>query len=336
MRPTAPRASAARTPTGRCMTLVPATDSNITRAANALRDGGLVAFPTETVYGLGADATNGEAVAAIFEAKNRPRFNPLIVHVGNLEAARKYARFSGMAEQLAQAFWPGALTLVLPKLPDCPIAELTTAGLDTVALRAPAHPVAQALLEAANVPVAAPSANRSGHVSPTLAAHVEADLGQRPVFILDGGPAPLGLESTVVDASQQSPILLRPGAITRAEIEAVTGISVGDAITGERPASPGQLASHYAPRASLRLDVTNPRDGEALLAFGPETPAHKGPCINLSGTGNLREAAARLFAALRELDASETQKIAVMPIPAEGLGEAINDRLKRAAAPRGD
>lgn len=334
MRPAAHRASGAPIPTGRDMTLIPATDRNIRRAAQALREGELVAFPTETVYGLGTDATNGEAVAAIFEAKGRPHFNPLIVHVANLEEARKYAVFSNAAEQLAQAFWPGALTLVLPKLADSPIADLTTAGLDTIALRAPAHPVAQALLEAAGVPIAAPSANRSGHVSPTLAAHVEADLGKHAAFILDDGPAQLGLESTVIDASSGNPVLLRPGAIPRAEIEAQFGMTLGEAGATERPTSPGQLASHYAPRASLRLDATETRDGEALLAFGAEVPVHKGPCINLSSKGDLREAAAKLFAALRELDASGARNIAVMPIPTQGLGEAINDRLKRAAAPR--
>ena len=316
------------------MTLIPATDRNIRRAAQALREGELVAFPTETVYGLGADATNGKAVAAIFEAKGRPHFNPLIVHVASLEDAQKYAAFSGAAERLAQAFWPGALTLVLPKLPDCRIADLTTAGLETVALRAPAHPVAQALLDASGVPIAAPSANRSGHVSPTLAVHVEADLDAHVSFILDGGPALLGLESSVIDASKKNPHLLRPGAITRSEIEAVLGMALGEAADAERPTSPGQLASHYAPRASLRLDATEIRDGEALLAFGAEIPVHKGPCINLSRKGNLREAASKLFAALRELDASGAPNIAVMPIPKQGLGEAINDRLKRAAAPR--
>lgn len=302
----------------------------------ALRDGALVAFPTETVYGLGADATNGEAVAAIFEAKDRPRFNPLIVHVSGLEAARALADFSGRAMELAAAFWPGALTLVLRKLPGCRIADLATAGLDTVALRVPAHPVAQALLEAAEVPIAAPSANRSGRVSPTSAAHVEADLGDRPAFILDSGSCAFGLESTVVDATPQNPRLLRPGAIPRAEIEAVLGFPLAHADPQKGIASPGQIASHYAPRAELRLNASEVRDGESLLAFGDNVPVHNGACVNLSPKGNLREAAARLFAALRELDASGARMIAVMPVPAEGLGEAINDRLKRAAAPRGD
>lgn len=317
------------------MSVVAATDSAIARAAKALKEGELVAFPTETVYGLGGDATNAHAVARIFELKGRPRFNPLIVHVSGMEEAQKFADFSDMALTLAEAFWPGELTLVLPKAPGCAIADLATAGLDTIALRIPAHPVAQALLEEAKVPVAAPSANRSGHVSPTCAAHVEADLGNGPAFILDGGPAPLGIESTVVDVTGDGSRLLRPGAVARTDIEAVMACPLASGEDTARPASPGMLASHYAPRARLRLDAKKAGEGEALLAFGPNVPATSGPVINLSETGDLREAAANLFAGLRELDATCADTIAVMAIPQEGLGEAINDRLRRGAAERG-
>jgi L-threonylcarbamoyladenylate synthase len=318
------------------MAIEKVTDKTIARAAQALREGRLVAFPTETVYGLGADATNGEAVAKIFEVKGRPRFNPLIAHVPGVEAARVHAEFSDASIELAKAFWPGALTLVLLKNPDCQISDLATAGLETVALRAPAHPVATDLLEAAGMPVAAPSANRSGHVSPTTAAHVEADLGDGPTIILDGGACPLGLESTVVDMSGERPCLLRPGAISREDIEDVLGQNLETVEPAARPASPGQLASHYAPRAALRLDVHHVNDGEALLAFGTGLPGGATTAVNLSETGDLREAAANFFAALRTLDESGCATIAVMPIPDEGLGEAINDRLRRGAAPRGN
>jgi L-threonylcarbamoyladenylate synthase len=309
-----------------------ATPEAIERAAAALRAGALVAFPTETVYGLGADATNTRAIAALYEAKRRPRFNPLIVHVRDKAAAAALAQFTPGAEQLAAAFWPGPLSLVLAKQPNCPVAELATAGLDTIAVRVPSHPVAQALLKAANLPIAAPSANRSGHVSPTTAAHVEADLGDRVALILDGGPAPLGLESTVVYATGAEPIVLRLGAVAREDLVSVLGrptpVAGGDP---SQPTSPGMLARHYAPRASLRLDACDVREGEALLAFGALLPHHEGPMINLSPTGDLVEAAGNLFAALRTLDASGTSAIAVMPIPEQGLGEAINDRLRRAA-----
>jgi L-threonylcarbamoyladenylate synthase len=304
----------------------------IERAAAALRAGALVAFPTETVYGLGADATSARAIAALYEAKGRPRFNPLIVHVMDRDAAAALAQFTPAAERLAAAFWPGPLTLVLAKQPDCSVAELATAGLDTVAVRVPSHPVAQALLHAAELPIAAPSANRSGHVSPTTAAHVEADLGDRVALILDGGPAPLGLESTVVDATGAEPVVLRLGAVAREDLARAFGRPV--AVAGgdpSQPASPGMLARHYAPRARLRLDARDVHEGEALLAFGPLLPHHEGPMINLSPTGDLLEAAGNLFAALRTLDASGVATIAVMPIPEQGLGEAINDRLRRAA-----
>lgn len=316
------------------MSVLPANEESIADAAERLRRGGLVAFPTETVYGLGADAGNGRAVAALYAAKGRPRFNPLIVHVADAAAAARYAAFTETANRLAEAFWPGGLTLVLPKAAAGGIAELTTAGLDTVALRAPDHPVARALLAAADVPVAAPSANRSGHVSPTTAAHVAEDLGDRVDVTLDGGPTAIGIESTVVDASGVVPTLLRPGAVPRAEIEAVLGCALAERTTAATPTSPGQLASHYAPRAALRLNALSVEPGEALLAFGPDVPTGACRTINLSAKRDLGEAAANLFGALRALDATGVPAIAVMPIPDRGLGEAINDRLRRGAAPR--
>jgi L-threonylcarbamoyladenylate synthase len=317
------------------MPIVPATAEWIARAAEALRAGRLVAFPTETVYGLGADATRGEAVAGIFAAKERPRFNPLIVHVADVEAAERQGRFSDLDRKLAAAFWPGGLTLVVSKQAGCPVADLTTAGLDTVGLRVPSHPIAQGLLREVALPIAAPSANRSGHVSPTLAAHVAADLGDAPALILDGGATPHGIESTVAMVCGPDVVLLRPGAVTAEDIARVTGKPVlRDLHAVDRPSSPGQLASHYAPRAAVRLNARDVRAGEALLAFGPDVPAHGGVTINLSARGKVIEAAANLFTALRALDASGAQRIAVMPIPGQGLGEAINDRLRRAAAPR--
>ncbi|MCB1505379.1 MAG: threonylcarbamoyl-AMP synthase [Hyphomicrobiaceae bacterium] len=315
--------------------MAPATENEILRAAAHIRAGELVAFPTETVYGLGANATNGEAVARIFAAKGRPHFNPLIVHVARLQDAEALASFSPLAYQLAEHFWPGPLTLVLPRRPGTNLSELVTAGLDTVALRMPAHPIARALIAAAQRPLAAPSANISGHVSPTRAAHVAADLGDKVAMILDGGDTRHGLESAVVTIANDTIVLLRPGAITAAALTEATGAPVTRAFDGgATPASPGQLASHYAPKARVRLGVGDPAPGEALLAFGPHAPTHQGPTINLSPSGDLIEAAARLFSALRELDATGASAIAVMPIPAEGLGEAINDRLKRAASPR--
>jgi L-threonylcarbamoyladenylate synthase len=314
------------------MALREATPEAIEAAAAQLRAGRLVAFPTETVYGLGADATDARAVAAIFEAKGRPRFNPLIVHVPDFGAGARLGRLNSNAMRLATAFWPGALTLVLRKHPACPIAELATAGLDTIAVRVPAHPVAQALLAAAGLPIAAPSANRSGHVSPTTAAHVAADLGDRVAMILDGGPTPVGLESTVVDVTGDAPVVLRLGAVAREDIARVLGRPValaGDA--SATPASPGMLARHYAPATRLRLDAREAGTGEALLAFGDAVPVHSGPMLNLSPSGDLVEAAAKLFAALRTLDSLGARAIAVMPIPDRGLGEAINDRLRRAA-----
>ena len=304
----------------------PADPAAIVRAAEILRRGGLVAFPTETVYGLGADATSGKAVAGIFAAKGRPRFNPLIVHLSSLEEAERHTMFSSVARRLAEKFWPGALTLVLPRRPGSPLSELVSAGLETVALRVPAHPVAKALLYEAGLPIAAPSANASGRVSATTALHVQEGLGEAVDFILDGGSAPMGLESTIIGFDDNRPVLLRPGAIAREEIEAVAG-KLGSAGGGIR--SPGQLESHYAPRAPLRLNAHHAEPDEALLGFGPSTEA----TLNLSARGDLREAAANLFAMLRMLD-RDVRRIAVMPVPETGLGEAINDRLRRAAAPR--
>ena len=312
--------------------IVPASDQWIARAAAALRRGELVAFPTETVYGLGADATNGLAVAAIFELKGRPHFNPLIVHVGDAGMAERYGVLSNSAKRLAQAFWPGALTLVVAKREDGGIADLTTAGLETIALRVPDHGVAQALLDKTGMPIAAPSANRSGHVSPTLAQHVEDDLGDGPAMILDGGATARGIESTVIDTTTERPALLRPGAVPREAIEDVLGMALVSATAEGKPASPGQLDSHYAPRAKLRLDAKGINAGEALLAFGPDEPTGASLVVNLSPSGNLREAAANLFRALRKLDSSGADVVAVMPIAEEGLGEAINDRLRKAAA----
>ena len=306
----------------------------IAAAARVLADGGLVAFPTETVYGLGADATDGEAVARLYAAKGRPRFNPLIAHVADAQAALVVARFSDDARRLAEAFWPGPLTLVLPKSPGCPVSQLATAGLDSIAARVPDHPVARDLLKAFGKPVVAPSANRSGHVSPTTAHHVLADLEGRIDLIIDAGATSVGVESTIVSCLG-APALLRPGGVPRDAIERVLGhplALVGDS-EDEAPLAPGMLASHYAPRSQLRLNAIEARPDEALLAFGPDAP-RGAYALNLSPSGDLVEAAANLFSHLRTLDASGARTIAVMPIPNEGLGEAINDRLARAAAPR--
>jgi L-threonylcarbamoyladenylate synthase len=309
-------------------------EEDIERAAQALRAGRLVAFPTETVYGLGAVATNDRAVAAIFAAKGRPRFNPLIVHVTDAVAARALARWNDTALRLAAHFWPGALTLVLPRAEGCPLSLLVSAGSATVGLRAPAHPIAQALLAATVLPVAAPSANPAGRVSPTTADHVEANLGDQVDLVLDGGPCPIGVESTVLEVTGPLPRLLRPGGVTREALEAVVGPLAGPAPApdADRPRSPGQLASHYAPARPLRLDATAVGADEALLAFGPHPLRGAARTLNLSSKGDLAEAAANLFAMLRALDQPELRAIAVMPVPDRGLGEAICDRLRRAAA----
>lgn len=303
----------------------------IAAAADALAAGRLVAFPTETVYGLGADATNDRAIAELYAAKARPRFNPLICHLADAHAAAALGRMDDRAHQLADAFWPGPLTLVLPRTADCPVGRLATAGLDTIAVRVPAHPVARALLAAAGRPIAAPSANRSGSVSATTPKHVLADLGDRIAVVLAAGRVEIGLESTVVDLSGPTARLLRPGAVTRGEIERAIGrLAEADAVLR----SPGQLSSHYAPSVPVRLNVRHVADGEALLTFGPDL--RKGPhVLNLSEDGDLHEAAANLFAHLRALDRPDVAAIAVVEIPETGLGEAINDRLRRAAAPRG-
>ena len=312
------------------MPIVVATKESIDRAAEALAKGEIVAFPTETVYGLGANALNAAAVAKVFAAKDRPRFNPLIVHVLGEEEAEAHAVINDTARKLMRAFWPGPLSLVLPRKSGCAVADLVSAGLDTIALRAPNHPVARALLEAAKLPIAAPSANRSGRVSPTTAAHVEAELGRLPAMILDGGPCTLGLESTVLGIDGDEVSLLRLGALPRQEIETLLGHKLAAREAGSHVTSPGQLATHYAPVTPLRLDAGKPRRGEAFLAFGPNAPSFAGPAINLSRRGDLVEAAANFFATLRTLDEAGVETIAVMPIPDHGLGEAINDRLKRA------
>jgi L-threonylcarbamoyladenylate synthase len=321
--------------------ILAANEAAVADAARSLRDGGLVAFPTETVYGLGADATNAAAIARLYEAKGRPAFNPLIAHACDLEAAQRIARFDAQAIRLANAFWPGPLTLVLPKAPGCAVADLATAGLDTIAVRVPAHPVARQILRAFGGPVVAPSANLSGHVSPTTAAHVQNDLEGRIDLIVDGGAVEVGVESTIVGCFD-APMLLRPGGVPRGEIERVLGralLQPPDERSSDsgQPLAPGMLASHYAPRTPVRLNADRLEAGEALLAFGPHaiSGVEVGPDVmNLSARGDLAEAAANLFGYLRALDARGARAIAVMPVPHHGLGEAINDRLRRAAAGR--
>ncbi|UPJ67829.1 L-threonylcarbamoyladenylate synthase [Bradyrhizobium sp. 191] len=321
--------------------ILPAGEAGAEAAARALAAGGLVAFPTETVYGLGADAANATAIAHLYAAKGRPAFNPLIAHVADIAAARRIGRFDARALKLAEAFWPGPLTLVVPKTEGCPVADLATAGLDTVAIRIPAHKVAQAILRAFGGAVVAPSANISGHVSPTLAAHVESDLAGRIDLIVDGGPVTVGVESTIVGCFDV-PMLLRPGGLSRERIEAVLGTPlarppVEAELSDSQPLAPGMLASHYAPRADVRLNARDVAPGEALLAFGPaRLPGVDAAAavMNLSPTGDLDEAAANLFGYLRSLDARAPRAIAVMAIPEQGLGEAINDRLRRAAVAR--
>lgn len=312
--------------------IVKADATGIALAAERLRAGEPVAFPTETVYGLGADATSDRAVAGIFAAKGRPRFNPLIVHLADQAAAEKLVVFDWRARQLAARFWPGALTLVLPRSVACPVSRLCSAGLDSLAIRLPAHPVARDLLTACGLPLAAPSANASGSISPTTAGHVARSLGDQVALILDGGPCGLGLESTVVELCGGTARLLRPGGVTREALEAEIGPLAGAA--GAALRGPGMLESHYAPRLPLRLNATSVAADEALIAFGPAPLHGAAVTVNLSPEGDLVEAAARLFAVLHELDRPDLGAIAVMPIPEEGLGLAINDRLTRAAAPR--
>jgi len=313
----------------------------LSEAAEILARGGLVAIPTETVYGLAADAANGEAVARVFAAKGRPRFNPLIAHVADMEMARRCARFDARAEKLASAFWPGPLTLVLPLAEGAPVHELVTAGLDTIALRRPSGPSA-GLIARFGRPLAAPSANVSGRLSPTSAEHVLEGLGEEIDAVIDAGPCRVGLESTIVSLAGDRPLLLRSGGLAASEVEAVLGerLSAPEAVSGEtrKIQAPGMLLSHYAPRAALRLGAERVGPGEALLAFGPDLPEGAGAAVatrNLSPAGNLVEAAANLFAFLHDLDRSGASVIAVAPVPERGLGAAINDRLARAAAPRG-
>ncbi len=305
----------------------------ISQAVAALHDGLLVAFPTETVYGLGGDATRDQSVAAIFAAKNRPHFNPLIIHFPDADAAESHVVFDHRSRLLAQKFWPGPLTLVLKRKSTSPVSLLAAAGLDTLAVRVPAASLARTLLQRSNCPIAAPSANPSGRISPTTAAHVATCLGEKVALILDGGPCAIGLESSVVDVSGETPVLLRPGSILASEIATLTGPLSIQKTSTHPPRSPGCLSRHYAPCLPVRLDATTLHHGEALLSFGPH---HLTGCVaerNLSPQGNLHEAAANLFSMLRELDNSNASGIAVMPIPQDDLGYAINDRLRRAATP---
>ena len=305
-------------------------DDAVERAASLLRAGELVGMPTETVYGLAVDATNPAAVARLYAAKGRPRFNPLISHVGSLDLALNEGEFDGRAIRLAQTFWPGPLTLVLPVRGCTLTCELARAGLDTIGLRMPRHPMALELLDRLGGPVAAPSANISGRLSPTRARDVAAAFGDAVALVLDGGPCEAGIESTIVSLLPGDPArLLRPGAIARDRLAAIVGPLVEGA--GNRVTAPGQLSSHYAPRAAIRLNATDARPGEVLLGFGADAPAD---AMNLSSSADTVEAAANLYRMLGELDAGGAATIAVMPIPEEGLGEAINDRLRRAAAPR--
>lgn len=312
--------------------MFPASPEGIAAAVQLLAAGGLVAFPTETVYGLGGDARDDAAVARIFEAKGRPRFNPLIVHVPDIAAAKRYAHFDDLAVRVAAAFWPGPLTLVLPLRADAGLSPLVTAGLDSVAIRVPQHPLARDLLRAFDGPLAAPSANPSGRVSPTRADHVTDGLSGRIGGVIDGGACAVGVESTILGLTG-APVLLRPGGVPAEALEAVTGQALptgGDAL---KPSAPGQLASHYAPRAGVRLGVLRPDADETWIGFGPDCA---GAALSLSAGGDLVEAAANLFHMLRAADtmAGEGGRIAFAPVPEQGLGRAINDRLRRAAAPR--
>lgn len=305
--------------------IVPPHPDGLSRAVEALKRGDLVGIPTETVYGLAADAANGEAVAKIYAAKGRPRFNPLISHVSDVEMAQKQGILGRGALKLIEAFWPGPLTVVVDVARTATVSDLARAGLDTIALRMPAHPVATDLIKKFGGPLVAPSANPSGKISPTQPEHVAKDLASKLAFVLDGGGCSLGIESTIIDARGDRPALLRPGSLSTADVESIWRGLVRPALNPDAPQSPGQLLRHYAPEAKLRLNVTRAETGEAFLGFGP------GPStLNLSETGRLDEAAANLFSMLRELD-TKYDRIAVAPIPSEGLGEAINDRLTRAA-----
>jgi len=304
--------------------------NHIAKAVKLIKAGGLVAFPTETVYGLGADATNDEAVACIFDVKKRPYFNPLIIHFSNLSSLAATVELNRLAEKLALAFWPGALTMILPRKNNCPVSLLASAGLETLAVRIPNHKTANALISAAMTPIAAPSANCSGEVSPSRAEHVWQSLGDKVEIILDGGPCKVGVESTVIDLTSSNPTLLRPGGIVLDDIEKIIGpVSLSDG-SKNKIRSPGMLDRHYAPSIPLRLNANKARPGEAFLAFGSRANSHH---VNLSHRGDLKEAATNLFAMLRMLDQPNFKGIAVMKVPSVGLGVAINDRLKRAATP---
>lgn len=326
------------------MAILAASPDAITRAATLIRDGGLVAFPTETVYGLGADACNGRAVARIFEAKGRPSFNPLISHILNADHAANFGVFDARAREIAEAFWPGPLTLLLHRRVDCPASDMVSAGLPSIALRAPAHPVAQALIKSSGTAIAAPSANKSGEVSPTTPAHVADSLGAAVDIILADGACAVGLESTVLDLTRETPVIVRAGAITAEDIAALTGQPVSyDLGDKEKPSSPGQLLRHYAPRIPVRMNAIDLDPGEALLAFGSDkfmgvrgggaaANLPEQSRMNLSESRDLHEAAANLFHMLRALDTPAHKGIAVMAIPETGIGIAINDRLRRAVA----
>jgi L-threonylcarbamoyladenylate synthase len=316
--------------------ILPASPESIARAAEFLREGKLVAFPTETVYGLGADATNGKAVAAIFAAKGRPQFNPLIIHVDNAQELDALIEWNEMARLLASQFWPGPVTLVLKRRRDCPVSLLVSAGLETLAVRIPSHPVALQLLKAFGKPVAAPSANLSGKLSPTTPLHVAESLGDKVDLILAGGKSQIGVESTVLDLTAARPAILRPGGVTKEQLEKLLGTvdTITTAVDDSSPhLSPGQMESHYAPDLPLRLNADSAAPNEALLTFGPDLFVRGGvERLSLSAEGDLNEAAANLFAMLRQLDQPRFRGIAVMPIPEIGLGAAINDRLRRASA----
>ena len=304
-------------------------EADLTTAATLLANGKLVSFPTETVYGLGADARNDRAVASIYAAKGRPSFNPLILHLSDFEQVATYCEMTQTADRLTSAFWPGAMTLVLPLRPDAGVSKLVTSGLDTVAVRVPDHPVARAILAQFGGPIAAPSANPSGRVSPTKAAHVLAGLSGKIDAVVDGGACGVGVESTIVDCSGETPALLRAGGIPAEAIEACLGQPLAAAPVTDTPIAPGQLTSHYAPQGSMRLNAWHFDPHETAVGFG-EVDAP----LNLSRSGDLTEAAANLFEILHQLDAMGAKHIAVSPIPDHGLGQAINDRLRRAAAPR--
>lgn len=313
--------------------ILPNTIDTVRKAASLLAKGKLVAFPTETVYGLGADATSDKAVAKIFEIKNRPSFNPLIIHLAEVADVKNLAIMTETAKLLADAFWPGPMSLVLRRTDHCPISFLASSGLATIAVRVPAHPVAKLILDASKMPIAAPSANISGKVSPTTATHVFDSFGDQLNLIVDAGPCEVGVESTVIDCTKEKPAILRPGGVTYEELIKVLGSLENREPDRKAPISPGALESHYAPAAKLRMNANYAKIGEGLLTFGPETRSNKNNQFNLSREGNLIEAAANLFSMIRKMD-EKYEKIAVMPIPNHGLGIAINDRLQRAAAPR--